>query len=76
MLYDSPDYHELSPVVLVPVRPSDTRFSTVVSGTPHSYMLILNCYETDRMDRGGSALVATKTVSFLHTTQLLWRPNV
>ena len=50
-LYDSPDYHELNPAVFVPGRRPDTRFSTVVPGTPHGYLLILNCYETDRMDQ-------------------------
>ncbi len=50
-LYDSPDYHELDPAVFLPDRRPDTRFSTVVPGTPYGYLLILNCYETDRIDQ-------------------------
>lgn len=50
-LYDSPNYHELNTAVFVPDRRPDNRFSTVVPGTPFGYLLILNCFETDRVDR-------------------------
>jgi len=48
--YDDPDWHELSPVVFRPRHRPDTRFSTVVAGTPHGYLLVLNAFESDRVD--------------------------
>ena len=50
MFYDDPDQHELNPVVCQPERRPDNRFSTVVPGTPHGYLLVLNAFESDRVD--------------------------
>jgi len=50
-LYDSPDHHELNVAVYDPQRDPDTRFSTVVPGTPYGYLLVLNCFESDRVDQ-------------------------
>jgi len=50
-LHDTPDHHELNPVVFDPDRDPDTRFSTVAPGTPYGYLLVLNCFETDRVDQ-------------------------
>ena len=66
LLYDNPDYHELSPTVFLPDRRPDTRFSTVVPGTPYGYLLILNCYETDRIDQ---ALLNSESVETIRVIE-------
>ncbi len=50
LLYDDPESHELAPAVADGVR-LESRFSTVVPGTLHGYLAVLNCYETDRNDQ-------------------------
>lgn len=47
-LYDDDAWHELAPSVHSPAQKPDTRFSTVVPGTPYGYVLVLNVFETDR----------------------------
>lgn len=49
LLYDDPDHHELSPAAPWGFQP-EPRASTVVGSTPHGYLAILNCYETDRTE--------------------------
>ncbi len=61
-LHDSPNYHELNPAVFIPNRRPDTRFSTVVPGTPYGYLLVLNCFETDRVDQSRLNSETVKTV--------------
>ncbi|MFQ6008140.1 MAG: hypothetical protein ACE5K8_04230, partial [Candidatus Zixiibacteriota bacterium] len=65
-LYDDPDSHELKPSAFLPDRRPDTRFSTVVPGTPFGYLLILNCYETDRIDQ---KLLNSKSVSIVRVIE-------
>ncbi len=48
LLYDDPEFHDLSPALSVPSKRPELRISTVVPDTPHGYVLVLNCYETDR----------------------------
>ena len=54
LLYDDPDFHELSPVSGAASPPPEHRISTVVPETPFGYLLLLNCYESDRF--GGDLL--------------------
>ncbi|MHC4091243.1 MAG: HzsA-related protein [Planctomycetota bacterium] len=50
-VYDDPAYHELAPAAGAPTGRPELRVSTVVPDTPHGYLLVLNCYETDRSDQ-------------------------
>ena len=53
LLYDDPMFHELSPT-LGGIRPKpDQRISTVAEGTPHGYLLVLDCLATDRPQATG-----------------------
>lgn len=62
LLYDHPDYHELFPAVGATGKRPLLRISTVVPDTPHGYLLVLNCYETDRTDQHPLRQGAVKTV--------------
>ncbi|MFQ5491380.1 MAG: hypothetical protein ACE5GE_11730 [Phycisphaerae bacterium] len=53
LLYDDPDYHELSPAVGGARARPELRISTVVPETPYGYLAILNCYDSNRGDVQG-----------------------
>ncbi|MFQ5655834.1 MAG: hypothetical protein ACE5GW_14030, partial [Planctomycetota bacterium] len=52
LLHDDPRRHEVMPAVGDPDRRPQRRISTVVPGTPHGYLLVLDCHESDRTDQG------------------------
>ena len=51
VLYDPPGTHELDPVVGPIPYAQDTRFSVVVPDKSYGYLMVLDCYETDRSDQ-------------------------
>jgi hypothetical protein len=51
LLYDDPAHHELSPAVGMAKKRPEVRISTVEPDTPYGYLLVLNCYDTDRTDQ-------------------------
>jgi hypothetical protein len=65
LLYDDPNHHELTPAVGLRRRRPGLRVSTVVPDIPHGYLLVLNCYDTDRTDQRRPRKGSVKAVRVL-----------
>ncbi|MCH7601962.1 MAG: PD40 domain-containing protein [Planctomycetes bacterium] len=65
LLYDDPMFHEISPAIGMSGKKPDQRISTVVEGTPHGYLLVLDCLDTDRQGAVGLRREDVQTVRLI-----------